>query len=173
MPAAKTRYIRNKRPNRVNITVWPRTPRQVRFPLDRKGARGDTMAVPAEVFEDANFQRNFRLNLIEEIPREEYMKLSERLEDEPQGRLKPPPVVEFGQGYGIQGNHTIAEIPDPVRRPFVIEQFDKDLMSPSLEFSSNEDEEKDMIEKLMTVTGATEEQARAMLEIQRSGESVS
>lgn len=140
-------YIRNKRPNQINMRFGPRERPTINLQLGRRGKRDDTAAIPAdEVERDQNFQKNVKLGLIEIISEQEFLTLGGRIEDEPLGRLKPPPSVLF-----------------QMKQEGVIDKFDKEAMTPHLEFLTPEEDENTMLNQIMALTGVSEDRAREML----------
>lgn len=81
------KFIRNLRPNGVNIRVAG-----LKLHLNRRGAVADSIAVPLTAFADRGFQANFARGVIEEISKDTFLSLAQRIEDEPQGTIRPRPV---------------------------------------------------------------------------------
>ena len=75
-----TRYIRNRRPNGLNIRVGGRQSYNARLniQLGRRGSRSDTIALDAQDFNSREVQTHLRQGNIEEISEESFMTLGLR-----------------------------------------------------------------------------------------------
>ena len=145
-------YIRNKRPNQFNFRLGRKG--DISVQLGRRGTRSDTAAVPrSEAEGDAHFRKNIKLGAVEEITEQEFISLSERLDDEPQGKLRAAPVVQ----YAIDDKATI-------------ETFKKEWMTPHLEFETDESNDERLVQEIMKATGVDELKAREMLLIAKEKE---
>lgn len=120
-------YVRNTRPNAVLLRVGRNTD-AVAQPLERRGSRADTTAIPADWLEDPVISQFIQRGIIEVISREDFMSLGTRGEGVPAFRLKEK---------GKEVNVPILD-PEVSRTPYLITDKDleanKDLRSPSPEF---------------------------------------
>ncbi len=69
-------YVRNARPNKVIFYYAG-----VRYPLEHRGHRGDSVALPAEAAQDGTISRWLQQGQLEKISRDSYMKLGARTVD--------------------------------------------------------------------------------------------
>ena len=83
---SETRYVRNRRPNALNLRVGGRLSDQsssnnsarLSLQLGRRGARTDSAAVSEADFNDTQIQQALRREHIEEISEESFMQLAAR-----------------------------------------------------------------------------------------------
>lgn len=87
----ETRYIRNRRPNALNLRVGGRhtaesvggaNAAKLDVRLGRRGSRTDSLAMSAEAFNDGQIQQAIRREHIEEISEESFMTLAARPEQD-------------------------------------------------------------------------------------------
>ena len=71
-----TVYLRNKRPNGVVFHFDG-----IRYKLEHRGHRQDSVAVPAEALQDGQINRWVQLGQLEKISKESFMKLGQRTVD--------------------------------------------------------------------------------------------
>lgn len=96
-----TVYLRNKRPNGI---VFHHD--GIRYKLEHRGHRQDSVALPADALQDATISRWIQLGQLEKISKESFMKLGLRTEDmRPNAFLKRP----MREGRGIEVPMTKAE----------------------------------------------------------------
>lgn len=81
-------YIRNKRPNAVLIRYETDGGKQVKFTVERRGSREDTIALPGELKQDPTVASFLNRGILEEISKDEFMTLGERKEGRPAFALK-------------------------------------------------------------------------------------
>jgi len=76
MSNASTAYLRNGRPNSVVFHF-----QGVRYKLEHRGHRQDSVAVPAEALNDGNISRWIKIGQLEKITRDSFMTLGARTVD--------------------------------------------------------------------------------------------
>lgn len=96
MPVKETTvYLRNKRPNGVVFHYDG-----IRYKLEHRGHRQDSVAVPAEAVQDGQINRWIQAGQLERISKEAFMKLGQRTVDvRPNEFLKRP--VREGRGVEV------------------------------------------------------------------------
>ncbi len=78
-----TFYVRNWRPNAVVFKYAG-----LKYVLERRGDRKDTVALPNDAKSDSVVARWLRINILEEISREDFVELAARVTDGPFGPLR-------------------------------------------------------------------------------------
>ena len=73
---SKTLFVRNRRPNRVVFSYAG-----ARYTLERRGAREDSVSLPAEAANDPLVGRWLKQGILEKINRESFMRLASRTVD--------------------------------------------------------------------------------------------
>ena len=129
-------YIRNLRPNRIVIKY---SKAKLRFHVDRRGTRNDTLALPIDAKTDADIARWLRIGQIEEITQEQYMELSAREVDGVEQRVdtdvfkKQPSVALPNRDYNEELD---LKMPNAIPKKLLDDMnFKKETMSPKLEFA--------------------------------------
>lgn len=125
--AEPTLYLRNRRPNRVRIKYAGSV-----FNIERRGAREDTLSLPAEAENDPIIAAHLKQGRLEKISRDAFFELAARVVDEPQRELK-----------GRAEDVNVEMLPEDHRTPTLVVDGSfnpKDpkgmaTMSPKLEFA--------------------------------------
>lgn len=166
--ANQVRYIRNRRPNMFKIKLYARTPNQIVLPLERRGHPSDCIAVPTEAFTDHSFLKNLRAGHIEEINQETFMALALRLDQNPPqtdlvervrhgiaSDFDPEVRLKTGKRWDVEGEEMF--------NAYEVEEFNKTLMSPRLEFAEVTDSDQDA-EDALRAAGMLDEEDEVEVE---------
>ena len=121
-------YVRNRRPNAVLIKF-----ENLKYPVERRGSRQDTVALPPEAREDPVVSQFLNKGIVEEISKEQFMALGGRPENPVAGEKdKQERLHDYPLDRTRANEAAIPMEPEETSRtPYII--TDKDLRS-SMEF---------------------------------------
>jgi hypothetical protein len=139
-------YLRNARPNKIVFHYADN-----RIPLEHRGHRQDSVALPSDALEDATISRWVKQGQLEKISKEAYMQLGARTVDVlPNEYLSQPMRTGRGQGAGnvpmqpaeADSNKGLTQLKDTdvfkSVREGVSPKWGGDLMSTEEELESSE-----------------------------------
>jgi hypothetical protein len=93
----QTLYVRNRRPNRVVVSFSG-----VRYVIERRGSREDSVSLPAEAANDSVVSRWLKTGILEKITKDQFMTLAARTVDvNPAPYLKRPVREQNRRDLGL------------------------------------------------------------------------
>lgn len=140
---SETRYIRNLRPNSVNLRVGGRLSSQsvaapaaarLELQLSRRGSRADNAAISERDFKDVQIQQALRRGQVEEISEEAFMTLQTIIDDETgeEGRISEEEgkqrATVLAKNKEREGGDTL-EVSTEQNARFVIPEFQPETLN--------------------------------------------